>query len=57
MSKKAEEKIIEKIQKSEAKNDKIVLVVCDKFLKMSYFIIITEKIIMKSLTKLFRNNI
>ena len=34
-----------------------ILVVCDRFLKMSYFIVMTEKIITESLVRLFRNNV
>ena len=33
-----------------------ILIICNKFLKMSHFIITTEKITAKELTKLFRNN-
>ena len=33
-----------------------ILVVCDRFLKMSYFIVITEKIIAEELVRLFKNN-
>ena len=35
----------------------LILVVCDKFLKMSYFIVMTEKITAEGLTKLFKDNI
>ena len=34
----------------------LILVVCDRFSKMSYFIT-TEKITIEGLTKLFRNNV
>ena len=34
-----------------------ILVVCDRFLKMSYFIVMTEKIIAEGLVRLFRNNV
>ena len=33
-----------------------ILVVCDRFLKMLHFIVITEKIIAEGLMKLFRDN-
>ena len=33
-----------------------ILIVCNRFLKMSHFIVTTEKITAKELTKLFRNN-
>ena len=33
-----------------------VLVVYDRFLKMSHFIVTTEKIIAEGLARLFRNN-
>jgi len=35
----------------------LILVLCDKFLKMSYFIVMTEKTTAEGLTKLFKNNI
>ena len=34
-----------------------ILIVCDRFLKMSHFVVTTEKIIVKKLVKLFRNNV
>ena len=34
-----------------------ILVVCDRFLKISYFVVTTEKITVEELVKLFRNNI
>jgi len=34
-----------------------ILVVCDRFLKMSHFIVTTEKIIAEELARLFRNNV
>ena len=34
-----------------------ILVVCDRFLKMLHFIVITEKIIVEELAKLLRNNV
>ena len=34
-----------------------ILVVCDRFLKMSYFIVMTEKIITEGLVRLFKNNV
>ena len=33
-----------------------ILIICNKFLKMSHFIVTTEKITAKELIKLFRNN-
>jgi len=33
-----------------------ILVVCDRFLKMSHFIVMTEKIMAEGLVKLFRDN-
>ena len=35
----------------------LILVVCDRFLKILYFIIITENFIAKGLAKLFKDNI
>ena len=35
----------------------LILVVCDRFSKILHFITITEKIIIKELVRLFRNNI
>ena len=40
-----------------SKSHNSILVVCDRFLKMSHFMIITEKTIAKGLAKLFRNNV
>ena len=34
----------------------LIFVVCNRFLKMLYFITMTEKIIVKGLAKLFRDN-
>jgi len=34
-----------------------ILVVCDKFLKMSHFVVMTEKITVEGLAKLFRDNV
>jgi len=34
-----------------------ILVVCNRFLKMSHFIVMTEKIIAEGLAKLFRDNV
>jgi len=34
-----------------------ILVVCDKFSKMSHFIAMTEKITVEGLARLFRNNV
>ena len=34
-----------------------ILVVCNRFLKISHLIVTIEKIIVEELTKLFRNNI
>ena len=33
-----------------------ILVICDRFLKMSHFIVMTEKITAEGLVRLFRNN-
>jgi len=35
----------------------LILVVCDRFLKMLYFIAMLEKITAEGLVKLFRNNV
>jgi len=35
----------------------LILVVCDKFSKMLYFVVTTEKIIVEGLARLFRDNI
>jgi len=35
----------------------LILVVCDKFLKMSHFVVTTEKIIAEGLARLFRDNV
>ena len=34
-----------------------ILVVCDRFLKMSHFVVMTEKTIVEGLAKLFRDNV
>jgi len=34
-----------------------ILVVCDRFLKMSYFVVMTEKTMAKGLARLFRDNV
>jgi len=34
-----------------------ILVVCNRFLKMLYFVVITKKTIAEGLEKLFRNNV
>jgi len=34
-----------------------ILVVCDRFSKMSHFIVITEKIIVEDLAKLYKDNV
>jgi len=34
-----------------------ILVVCDRFLKMSHFVATTEKTMAEELAKLFRNNV
>jgi len=34
-----------------------ILVVCDRFLKMSHFVVATEKITAEGLARLFRNNV
>ena len=39
-----------------SKDYDLILVVCDRFLKMSYFIMVTEKIAAEGLVKLFRDN-
>jgi len=35
----------------------LILVVCNRFLKMLHFVVMTEKIMAEGLTRLFRNNI
>jgi len=35
----------------------LILVVCDRFLKMLHFVVTTEKIMAEGLTRLFRDNI
>ena len=35
----------------------LILVVCDRFSKMLYFIVITEKVIAEELVRLLRNNV
>ena len=39
-----------------SKGHNLILVVCNRFLKMSYFVAITEKMIAEELAKLFRDN-
>jgi len=39
------------------KDHDLILVVCDRFLKISHFVAITEKTMVKGLAKLFRNNV
>jgi len=34
-----------------------ILVVCDRFLKMSHFVVMTEKTMAKGLARLFRDNV
>ena len=34
-----------------------ILVVCDRFLKMSHFIVTTEKMMVEGLVRLFRDNV
>ena len=34
-----------------------ILVVCDRFLKMSHFVVMTEKMTAEGLAKLFRDNV
>ena len=34
-----------------------ILVVCDRFLKMSHFVMMTEKMTVEGLATLFRNNV
>ena len=40
-----------------AKGYDLILVFCDRFLKMSHFVATTEKIIVERLVKLFRDNV
>ena len=35
----------------------LILVVCDRFLKMSHFVVTTEKTMVKGLARLFRDNV
>ena len=39
------------------KSHNSILVICNRFSKMSHFIVITEKIIAERLTRLFSDNI
>ena len=39
-----------------SKDHDLILVVCDRFLKMSHFVVTTEKTIAEGLAKLFRDN-
>jgi len=40
-----------------SRNYNSILVVCDKFSKISHFIVTTEKITVKELVRLFRDNV
>jgi len=40
-----------------SKNYDSILVVCDRFLKMSHFVVTTEKTTVEELAKLFRDNV
>jgi len=40
-----------------SKGHDLILVVCDRFLKMSHFVVTTEKITVEGLVKLFRDNV
>jgi len=40
-----------------SRNYNSILVVCDRFSKMSHFIVITEKIMVKGLVRLFKDNV
>ena len=42
---------------SMSKGHDLILVVCDRFLKMSHFIAMTEKMMAEGLARLFRNNV
>jgi len=42
---------------SVSRNYNSILVVCDKFSKISHFIVTTEKITVKELVRLFRDNV
>ena len=42
---------------SVSRNYNSILVVCDKFSKMSHFIVTTEKMTVKELVRLFRDNV
>ena len=39
-----------------SKGHDLILVICDRFLKMSYFVATTEKITVEGLARLFRDN-
>jgi len=39
-----------------SKGHDLILVVCDRFLKMSHFVVTTEKTMVEGLVRLFRNN-
>ena len=47
--------LITKLPKS--RDHDSILVVCDRFLKILHFIVMTEKIIAEGLAKLFRDNV
>jgi len=40
-----------------SKGHDLILVMCNRFLKMSYFVMTTEKTTVEGLVKLFRNNV
>jgi len=40
-----------------SKSYNLILVVCNRFLKMLYFVVIIEKIMVKGLARLFRDNV
>jgi len=40
-----------------SKGYNLILVVCDRFSKMSHFVVMIEKIIAERLTRLFRDNV
>ena len=38
------------------KDHDLILVICDRFLKMSHFVVMTEKTMVEKLARLFRDN-
>ena len=40
-----------------SKGHNLILVICDRFSKISYFVAITEKITVEGLVRLFRDNV